>query len=233
MKAVIMQPTYLPWMGYFDLMDQSDVFVLLDSVQFSKQSWHQRNKIKSNSGELLLTIPIVREFPSLIKDVKINNSHQWRGKHLKSIEQNYGKAEYFNRYIGFLREIYSREHFRLSDFTIPIILWIKDVLGVKCEIVRSSEIGAGGSKVDLIVDICRRLGADGYISPLGSKEYIDENNVFKKEKIKLAYHNYIHPEYRQLWGDFIPYLSVIDLIFNEGGNSLEIIRSGRRQPKEH
>lgn len=231
MKMVIMQPTYLPWLGYFDLMDQCDVFVVLDSVQFSKQSWHQKNRIKSSNGELLLTVPVVREFPVLIKDAKINNQQPWRDKHLKSIQQNYAKAEYFKKYFDPLSEIYSEQPEKLVDLTIPMILRVKDILGIKCKIARSSEMDISGSKVKLVVDICRQLGADEYLSPAGSKDYIDENNIFEKEKIKLAYHDYIHPEYRQLWGEFIPYLSAIDLIFNEGDNSLEIIRSGRRQPK--
>jgi hypothetical protein len=228
MKAVIMQPTYLPWIGYFDLMDQSDTFVLLDHVQFSKQSWHQKNRIKTPNGELMLTVPIIRNHPQMINETKINNDQPWRKTHLKSIQANYSKAKYYDKYIGFLEDIYLRKIENLTDLTIPIILWAKEKLGIECKIIKSSEINAGGAKVNLVVDICHKIGADEYLSPPGSKEYIDENNIFEKENIKLEYQKYEHPEYAQLWGKFMPYISVIDLLFNEGGKSLDIIRSGRK-----
>ncbi len=228
MKAVIMQPTYLPWIGYFDLMDQSDIFVLLDHVQFSKHSWHQKNRIKTPNGESMLTVPIIRKHPQMINETKINNSQPWQKKHLKSIQLSYAKAKYYDKYIGFLEDIYSKKIERLADLTIPIILWAKEELGIECKILKSSELNAGGAKVNLVVDICHKIGADEYLSPLGSKEYIDENNIFEKENIRLEYHHYVHPKYSQLWGEFKPYMSVIDLLFNEDGEALKIIRSGRK-----
>ena len=228
MKVVIMQPTYLPWLGYFDLMDQSDVFVILDHVQFSKQSWHQRNKIKSPEGETWLTIPVIRKHPQVLNETKINNSQPWQKKHFESIRCNYSKAKFFDRYLSFLKETYSKKIEKLTDLTIPIILWTKKELQIKSKIIKSSELDIQGAKVDLIVDICHQVGADEYLSPLGSKEYIEQNNIFEREKIKLEYHDYIHPEYSQLWGEFIPYLSTLDLLLNEGDKSIEIIRSGRK-----
>lgn len=227
MKAVIMQPTYLPWMGYFDLMDQSDVFVFLDNVQFSRQSWQQRNKIKTKNGELWLSIPVIRKYPQEIKEVKINNSQPWQEDHLKAITFNYSKAEHFNEYIDSFRKIYSEKTENLINFTIPIILRIKDILGINCKIIRASELDAEGKKVDLLIDICRKIGAEEYLSPLGSMEYIEENNLFKKENIKLEYHKFNHPKYPQLWGEFIPYISVIDLLFNCGPDSMKCIKEGR------
>lgn len=233
MKAVIMQPTYLPWSGYFDLMDQGDIFVILDNVQFSKHSWHQKNRIKTPNGELMLTVPIIRRHPQMINETRINNDQPWQKKHLKSIQASYAKAKYFNRYYNFFREIYSQSTEKLIDFTIPIIMLEKEILGIKREVVKASEIGVEGSKVELIVDICKKVNADEYLSPPGSEEYINEviskNDVFKKNNIKLEYQKYIPQEYTQLWGEFIPYLSAIDLIFNEGENALPIIRSGRKK----
>jgi len=229
MKAAIMQPTYLPWMGYFDLMDQSDIFVFLDNVQFEKQSWQQRNEIKTPKGELWLSIPIIRKYPQQIKEVRINNFQPWQSNHLKSIQYNYSKAKYFNKYIKFFQDIYSEKTTKLIDFTIPIIILIKNILGINTEIIKASELDVKGKKVELLFDICHKIGANEYLSPVGSKEYIDENNLFEKGNIKLEYHQYNHPVYTQLFGEFISYLSVIDLLFNKGENSLNIIRSGRKK----
>ncbi|MFH1894714.1 MAG: WbqC family protein [Patescibacteria group bacterium] len=224
MKAVIMQPTYLPWLGYFDLMDQSDIFVFLDNVQFERQSWQQRNKIKSPKGELLLTIPVIRKYPQEIREVQINNNLSWQTEHLKAVQYNYSKAKYFNEYADFFQKFYTEKKVKLIDFTIPIILWLKDVLGIDCNIIKSSELDARGKKVNLLIDICRKIGADEYLSPIGSKEYIDENNLFEEEDIKLEYQQFEHPTYPQLWGEFIPHLSVIDLLFNCGSDSIKYIR---------
>lgn len=219
-----MQPTYLPWLGYFDLMDQSDIFVFLDNVQFERQSWQQRNKIKSPKGELLLTIPVIRKYPQEIREVQINNNLSWQTEHLKAVQYNYSKAKYFNEYADFFQKFYTEKKVKLIDFTIPIILWLKDVLGIDCNIIKSSELDARGKKVNLLIDICRKIGADEYLSPIGSKEYIDENNLFEEEDIKLEYQQFEHPTYPQLWGEFIPHLSVIDLLFNCGSDSIKYIR---------
>ncbi len=227
MKAVIMQPTYLPWLGYFDLMAQSDIFVFLDNVQISRQSWQQRNKIKSQKGELLLSIPVIRKYPQEIKEVEINNNQPWQSDHLKSIQYNYSKAKYFDKYFDFFQDIYSKKTTKLIDFTIPIILWVKEALEINSKVVRASELDVKGKKVELLIDICHKLGAKEYLSPKGSQEYIDENNLFEKENIKLEYHQFNHPEYPQLWGKFIPYLSVIDLLFNCGPESINYIKKGR------
>jgi len=233
MKVVIMQPAYLPWLGYFDLMDQSDTFVVLDNVQFEKRSWQQRNRIKTKKGELWLTIPVISKgrYNQKINEVEIDDSQSWAKKHLKTIERNYAHAKYYKNYINFFKNFYSEKITKLVDFTIPIILYIKDVLGINSQIVKASELNVNGSKVELLIDICHKIKADEYLSPIGSKEYIEENNLFKKEGIRLEYHHYIHPKYSQLWGDFIPYLSAIDLLLNEGGDSLSIIKSGRNKNK--
>ncbi|MDD5145736.1 MAG: WbqC family protein [Candidatus Pacebacteria bacterium] len=228
MKATIMQPTYLPWLGYFDLMDQSDIFIFLDNVQFEKQSWQQRNRIKSPKGELLLTIPVIRKYPQEIREVQINNNLPWQSEHLKAIQYNYSKAKYFNEYLSFFEIFYSEKKEKLIDFTIPIILKIKDFLGINCKIIKSSELDVKGKRVELLIDICKKVGANEYLSPLGSKEYIDENNLFEKENIKLEYQQFEHPEYLQLWGKFVPYLSTIDLLFNCGADSIKYIRQGRK-----
>ena len=222
-----MQPTYLPWMGYFDLMDKSDVFVFLDDVQFEKQSWQQRNKIKTPNGEMLLTIPVKQKLNQKIVDVEIDIKEKWEIKHNKSIRYNYNKAQFFDKYYSFFEEIYSEKWYRLAEFNINIIKWIMHQLKIETKLLRSSELNISGKKTSLIIDICKRLNADTYLSPMGAKLYI-EKELFNKAGIKLEYQQFEHPSYKQLYGKFIPYLSVIDLLFNEGANSLTIIRSGEK-----
>lgn len=230
MLAVIMQPTYLPWLGYFDLIDLSDVFVFLDTVQFSRQSWQQRNRIKSANGPQWLTVPVLTHLVDnlTIRNIRINNRVNWREKHVKTIRQNYGRAPRYAHLSEVLEEFYGREHEWLADLNIRLILTLKDLLGIETRCIRSSELDVSGGRVELLIEICRAVGASKYLSPRGSREYIDENNIFAKREIELAYHRYGHPEYPQLYGGFISHMSVIDLIFNTGEEALDIIRRGRR-----
>ena len=226
--VAIMQPTYLPWLGYFDLVDRSDVFVFLDSVQFEKRGWQQRNRIKTSTGELMLTVPVLTKGRSdqKICDVMIDISQKFEKKHFNSIYSNYKKSIFFKYFDVELEEIYKNEINKLVDLNIRLIEWLSSKLGINTKFVYSSQLDTDGSKTELLVNICKIINADHYISPAGSKEYIDQNNLFIKSGIKLSYQNYKHPTYNQLFGDFIPYMSVIDLLFNEGKKSLEIIKSG-------
>lgn len=227
--AVIMQPTYLPWIGYFDLMDQSDYFVFLDSVQFEKRSWQQRNRIKTSAGELQLSVPVLTKgkFQQKITDVGIDATHSFYKKHLKSVKLNYSKATFYNKYIIGLEKILYKQHTYLVKLNIELIKWLKEQLTIKTHLLRSSQLNVRGNSTELLVNICKDLGAETYLSPIGSKSYIQEGKLFSDNNIKLQYHDFKHPTYHQLDGKFIPYLSVIDLLFNEGDSSLKVIRSGR------
>ena len=227
MIATIMQPTYLPWIGYFALMDEADRFVFLDNVQFEKQSWQQRNRIKTSNGWTWLSVPVIRKFPQRIDATRINNSQNWMRKQWKTIEQNYRRARYWERYRAPLSEIYSRNWEHLVGLNLEIIFWLMEEFGIHTETLRASKLPVSGEKVSLLIDICRYLGASVYLSPAGSACYIEEDNQFNAEGISLEYQRYKHPIYRQLYGEFISHMAAIDLLFNEGPNSLAIIRSGR------
>jgi len=216
---------YLPWTGYFNLVDESDVFVFLDDVQFSVQSWQQRNKIKTSQGWMWLTVPILRQFGAKIKEIKINNNINWRKKHWASIRQSYGKAPYFKAYSSFFEEIYSQEWDYLADLDIALIKGITAILGLETKFVLSSKLSVEGEKAERVIDILKRIGAGEYISGPAAKSYI-ETGKFTKEGITLYWHEFDHPVYPQLYGDFIPYLSVIDLLFNCGPESEKYIRKG-------
>ena len=202
--------------------------MFLDSVQFDKRSWQQRNRIKVPSGELMLTVPVITKgrFDQKIYDVMIDISQKFETKHFNSICSNYKKSRYFEFLVVDLEEIFNSEINKLADLNIRLIEWLSSKLGANTKFVCSSKLDAIGSKTELLVNICNEINANHYLSPSGSKKYIDENNLFVKSGIKLSYQNYKHPTYNQLFGDFIPYMSVIDLLLNEGKKSLEIIRRG-------
>ena len=181
MKAVILQPMYLPWMGYFGMIDIADVFVFYDDVQFSNQSWQQRNRIKTNNGVVWLTVPVLKNFGQKINEVKINNSTNWRKKHLKTIKYSYSKAPYFKDYKDIFEEIYDKEWEYLCELDIHIIKTISEILGLKTKFILSSELNVEGKKTDRLINVLKKINATEYISGPSAKAYI-EPEKFKKEK---------------------------------------------------
>ena len=222
--VVVLQPGYLPWLGYFAQLHRSDVFVLYDDVQFDRESWRNRNRIKSAQGVHWLTVPVLtkgQNWPTN-REIRINNKVNWRKKHLLSIRQSYAGAPYFSDYAGMFDEIYSREWELLLDLNLALLNALNDALRLKREIRLSSDLGIGGKRVERLVAICRSLGATMFYEGAAGRDYIDESQ-FSKAGIKLEYQDYRHPVYPQLHGEFVPYLSVVDLLFNCGPKSLEIL----------
>lgn len=229
MIVVVMQPTYLPWIGYFDLMDEADVFVLFDTAQFEKQGWQQRNRVKFASDEpKWLTVPVVQHLGQSISDVRINASVPWRRKHWGTLEQCYRQAPYWETYCDELSGIYSRPWDSLLELNLAIILFLRSRFGISTQVVRTSELPVTGDRVSFLANVCRHFGADTYLSTVRAADYIEKDNIFPSQGITLLYHQYDHPTYRQLHGAFLPYMSAVDLLLNEGPESLRIIRSGRR-----
>jgi len=234
-----MQPGYIPWLGLFDLIDSVDKFVFLDDVKLQRNSWDVRNRIKTPQGELYLTIPVRRtkgRDKLMINKALINDSHRWRKKHLKTIEFVYKKAEFFNKVYPFLVKLINNNINKLSNFNINIAISIAEKLGINKEFIISSKLKNVTGKKDVrLVYICKEIGCDQYVSPQGAVEYIEAKSPggeFIKNKIELFYQNYQHPVYKQLYGNFLAYMSIIDLLFNCGFiRSLKIIRDGRRIKK--
>ena len=225
--VAIMQPTYLPWIGYFDIMRKANYFILLDNVQLESRGWQMRNRIKMSGKQWKwLTVPLIKQFGQSINSTIIDNTQNWRKKHWKTIENNYKRSEYWEKYYQALSEIYSREWKYLVDLNLELIYYLKNQFGIQTEILRASKLPVSGNKVRLLVNICHYFSADIYLSTPGSARYIEENNIFKSEGILLKYHQFEHPVYLQFYGEFISHLSAIDLLFNEGSKSLEILRSG-------
>jgi hypothetical protein len=229
-KIAISQPGYLPWTGFFDLIDQVDQFVLLDDAQFVKQSWHQRNRIKSATGLQWLTVPVIfrGRLGQSLCEVEIREPDFWQ-KHLRSVEVNYGRARYFETYFPQLKTILEDcgRDGRLIDLNLALILWIAGQLSIKTLMVRSSSLKIEGKKSEHLVSICERLGATDYLSPRSATYLLDDLSMFADAGIGVWFQNYTHPEYEQRFPPFLPYPSVLDLLFNEGPEAGEIMRGGR------
>ncbi len=226
-----MQPTYLPWIGYFDLIDMVDVFVLLDNVQFVKQTWQQRNRIRTNNGLEWMTVPVLIKgrFGQLIKDVELKDAI-FIDKHLKQITHNYQKAKEYDRYFKEFSELFHRVASTgdLCQFNIEMIKWMCKQFKIKAEFVMASELNIDGKRSEKIINIMKALDADCYISPRGSEGYlVDDYHAFVAGGVSVFYHQFNHPEYSQVYKPFMPFACGIDVLFNEGEQSSEIIRSGR------
>ena len=209
------QPAYLPWLGYFDKIIQSDIFIYLDSVQFEKNSFTNRNRIKSPQGELMLTVPVLSKghINKSLTEIEIDNKQNWRKKHLSSILMNYKKAKRFEECYAKLEVLYDKEYDFLSELCYEhLIFWLRE-LGIKTEIIKSSELNIDSKKSDLIFDLCRYYNTDTYISGALGKNYLEENK-FKNAKINIIYQDYKHPVYEQLWGEFLSYMSILDFWMN-------------------
>ena len=221
-----MQPTYLPWIGYFGLINSVDLFVFLDSVQFDKRSWQQRNKIKSPTGSLYLTVPVLSKGlnKQKIKDVRIEKNQEFYKKHINSIKHNYNKSLFYNKYSEKIFKLISNENEYLCDLNIQLIKLISSILGIKTKTIISSDLKSNGKKSELLASICLEVGANEYVSPLGSKNYLNKTDIFLKKNISLKYFYFKHPIYSQLFNKFEYNLSVLDLLMNCGNKSLDIIK---------
>ncbi|MES2003042.1 MAG: WbqC family protein [Bacteroidota bacterium] len=238
MKCAINQPTYLPWMGQFNLMDQVDVFVFYDDVQLVKQSWDIRNLIKTSQGPLWLSIPILHD--KSFFEMKFNNTctdqkKKWKLKHFKSIQNAYTKAPFYKTVIEWLEPVMLNDIELLGNSNIHLITSISRKIGITTRFVNSTDLNSqSGVKDERLVAVCKELGADSYLSPFGAHSYIESNNssgAFANSGVELFYHNYTHPVYPQIHGDFLEYMCVLDLLFNVGfDNALPVIRSGRKDP---
>lgn len=220
MVVSIHQPQYLPWIPYFSKIKESDIFVFLNDVQFQKNGLQNRNYILTKNGQLRLTVPVFHTLSDTINTIKISDSRILK-KHWQTIEMNYKKAPYFDEVSEGLKNIYSRDYLLLSELNIDLIKFYLDFLGIKTKIVCSSEIKKEGDKSDLIVSICKSMFASSYLTGVGGLEYLKLEN-FEKENIAIQNANYKFIEYFQInkvENRFTPHLSIMDLVFNEGGNS--------------
>ncbi len=231
MILAVHQPQYLPWLGYFHKIANCDLFLFLDDVQYKKREFQNRNKIKTPNGPLWLSVPVVTkgQYTQNIRDVKILPQDGWAQEHLKSIEHNYARAAFFNEHKDFLHSFYAAPHDTLIEASMSMINYIMSYLKINTPFKMSSEYGVSTTSSERIVDLCKKTGADTYLSGAGGRDYMDEE-LFRRNNIKVIYQEYKHPEYPQLHGAFEPYLTVMDLMLNCGPQSREILL-GQKQDK--
>jgi hypothetical protein len=231
MKITIMQPAYLPWLGFFDRIDASDLCIILDNVQLdtnSKTRFTNRNKIRTRDGWIWLTLPIKTKGlygEVLIKDIELVNDN-WALKHWKSIENNYRKSTYFQNYAKFFEQIYSKEWLKMQDLIDITTDYFLKVLNINTPIIKASSLLTLNKKDDLILELCESQKAKTYYSGVFGREYLHLEK-FRQKNIDVFFHEYQHPIYKQNYQGFEPYMSVLDLLFNCGDESMEIIRKGR------
>ena len=225
MVASINQPAYLPWLGYFDRIIKSDVHIILDNVQFEKNSFINRNMIVTDTNWTWLTVPVQTKgnFGNLeIKNLKIDNTSRWKKKHYNSLRYYYGKSKYFVEHENWFKDFYDNEWNYLYPLLEASTDYLLKTLGIKTPAVRSSEMSAKGNKSRFILDICLEIGATTYLSGPFGRDYLNLDE-FKREGIQVVFHRYNYPNYKQLIKEFQNNMSVVDLIFNEGPKSFQII----------
>ena len=232
-KVVITQTNYIPWKGFFDSVNLADEFVFYDDMQFTRRDWRNRNQIKTKDGVKWLTVPVEvkGKYFQKIKDTTISDPG-WAKNHWDTITHNYSKAEYFKEYKDFFQELYmGKEYVLISDVNTTFTKAICKLLGIETKIRQSDEFELLEEKSERLVDICKKLNATDYYSGPAAKAYMDESK-FENENIKIHYFDYSgYPEYRQLHGEFTHAVSIIDLLFNEGPDAKNFMKTFNKSEK--
>jgi hypothetical protein len=231
MIVSINQPAYMPWLGYFHRIAMSDCHIVLDHVQFEKNSYINRNSIRTASGTTWLTVPVKTKgkFGELaINSLEINKDAKWWAKHWRSIQQNYHKAPFFKLHAPFIEAVYKREWRYLAELNREITLYLLNALGINTPLMYSSQMGPEGDKDELVLYLCEKVGANTYLSGALGRNYLREE-LFVRKKIDVIYQDYQHPSYSQCYGPtFEPYMASIDLLFNHGPASYDILMRGQK-----
>lgn len=225
--VAVLQPSFLPWLGYFDQMARADWFVYYDDVQFDKHGWRNRNRIKSLQGEpYWLTVPVLHKGKNkpLCNDIEINKTQDWAKKQIGTIRQFYSKAPFMRKYLPELEAILLQDWTRLMDLNLAVTKWMAQIFEIKTPTYFSSEIQAEGEQTERLVKLSQHFGAKIYYSGSAAREYL-EVDKFKEVDIEVVWQDYAHPVYPQVSGAFVSHLSALDLILNVGPESAEYFRS--------
>jgi hypothetical protein len=224
---VVLQPGYLPWLGFFDQMRRSDIFVYYDDVQYDKHGWRNRNRVKSPAGPQWLTVPVRHHGlgQPRIMDVEIDTRAPWARKHVATLRQLYARAPYRDRYLPELEELLMRPWTRIVDLDVAVAAAMARWLRLEPDVHFASALGVAGEQSGRLLALCRHFGADCYLSGSMAREYLDVP-LFEQHGIRVEWQDYRHPVYAQQHGAFVPQLSAIDLLLNCGDGSRAILESG-------
>lgn len=229
MKCAIMQPCYLPWSGYFNLISRANKFVFLDDVQFERQSWQSRNRILLQGKEHLLTVPVAQsKLDTPIYRIVISQRGHWQKKHWRTLQGAYQKAPHGASILDILEPYYTKETpDTLSEFNQGIIRCLALAMKLSNDFFRSSELGCEGGRTERLINICKHLGCDEYLSPEGAREYLSQDGFTERSGIKLSFQGFNPTPYAQYGSsDFISHLSIVDVMANQGiDRALEYIRA--------
>ena len=231
MLVAIHQPEHMPWLGFFEKLLRADLFVLLDDVQFSKGDFQNRNRVKGQGGAQWLTVPVAHRLGQKINEVETAGD-AWRAKHWKTLRSCYARAAHFETYAGEFEEFYARPRAKLSEVNVEAIRMLARAFGVGKEFVFSSTLGAGGQKSELVLNICKAVGATHYYSGRAGSTYLDAE-AFRRAGIDVVVQEFKHPTYEQLFmkeQGFVPNLSAVDLLFNRGAEGLELLERAAGKP---
>ena len=226
MRVTIHQPQFLPWLGYLDKIDQVDLFILLDTVQFKKNEWQNRNRIRTATGWQWLTVPVLQHFGQRIDDVVINPTVAWKAQHLRALDMHYARAPYRDPYLSQLRELYAEPWTRLSDLNKTMTQWVLKAYGITTPVHSASDWTAREEPTDRLVDLCRAVGATHYQPGPGADSYMDKPR-FEASGLRLEMQIFHHPIYRQVYAPFEPNLSALDLLLMQGSDALATLRQAR------
>tara|TARA_B110000116_G_scaffold68455_1_gene59036 strand:+ start:296 stop:1015 length:720 start_codon:yes stop_codon:yes gene_type:complete len=223
----IHQPEHHPWLGFFKKMSQTDIFIFFDDVQYNSSGFQNRNYIKTNTGKTLLSVPVLSKFDSKINEIKIDKTKNWFKKHKKSIMTNYSKTDFFEEYKNKIEEIYETEYEYLIELNTKVIKFFLNELKIKTKIIFSSSLNLDSNSPKKILEICKKFNADKYIS--GVHWGLENLNLkeFSDNQIKIEFQKFLHPIYKQCHSPFIPNLSTLDLILNEGENGRKILEKSK------
>jgi hypothetical protein len=224
MLVAIHQPEHLPWLGFFEKMLRADLFVLLDDVQFAKGDFQNRNRVKGAGGAQWLTVPVVHKFPQRINEVEAAG-HDWQAKHWKTLRACYARAAHFDKFAPLFEDFYARPWAKLSDLNVAAIELITRALGIERKWVLASELKVGGQKSELVLNICKAVGARAYYSGKAGSAYLNKDE-FRRAGIEVVVQHFDHPVYEQPFmkeSGFVPNLSALDLLFNCGAQGLELL----------
>ncbi len=213
--VTIHQPDFLPWLGFFDRWRKSDLYVVLDDVQFLRRGWHHRDKIKTASGEAWLTVPVQKKgkFEQTIAEALIDDERDWRRKHLNAIEAAYKKTRNFLTVFPVIEKIYEANHKLLVDLNLDLLRYCAQELYIETPLKRASELGITATGTERLVQIVSACGGERYLTGLGAKDYLDED-IFTENGIEVVWQKFEHPVYTQLHGPFVQTLSVLDYLMN-------------------
>lgn len=230
MRVTIHQPQFMPWLGYLDKVDQADLFLILDTVQFKKNEWQNRNRIRTSQGWQWLTVPVLHQFGQRIDDVMINPTAIWKVQHLRALEMHYARAPYIDRYLPQLRELYAAPWPKLSDLNKVTVQWLLKAYGILTPVRSASQYVAREEPTNRLIDLCRAVGATQYFAGPGAERYMDKPR-FADSGIELETQEFHHPIYGQVYEPFEPNLSALDLLFMQGPEALATLR--RTRPNRH